>query len=218
MSATGLPAPAAAGPRTGATSTAAARATPAITAKTVPAPPAPSRTPASAGAPRMLETLDPAGCDVCRRQLFRRAGKRRHQHGLNRARDRHRGGGDGGERVCRYRRAAAEEHCRRRAHRAALRCVANRQDSRRREAAAERCSHRSEDRRGHELNKCDKTRGRCAATLVRVDEHRDPHAPLRRVEPDERELDPPQIRIAHHAAEHPRDLRRVAHRARRRRS
>ena len=157
------------------------------------------------------DALDPAGDDVGRGQLVRRAGERGHERRLRRPRDRHRRRRDRRQRV--GERAAARPRAARRRWRPS-RAPARRSRARARAPGGAVGEHRGERReqpRRHQLHERDEPGRRRAAALVGVDEHRDPDAPLGGVEAGERELDPPQLGVAEDAADDRRDAGEPAH-------
>ena len=164
------------------------------------------------------DALDPAGDDVRRRQLLRCARERGHEHGLRRAGGRHRDSRERGECVRRECRAVCQQHYRRGSHCEGLRRIGAGQHPRRPAAVGERCRERREEHRRDELRERDEPGCGRAAAAIGVDQHGDPDAPFGGVEAEEGQLDAAQLRVAQDAADDPRNLARVAHRARRSRS
>ena len=88
-----------------------------------------------------------------------------------------------------------------RAHRQRLRDVAEREHAAGRVAVGEHRRERRERAPPGRAARPRRARPSSRRPLVGVDEHRDPDAPLGRVEAGERELDPPQLRVAEDAAD-----------------
>ena len=111
-----------------------------------------------------------------------------------------------------------EQGRRGRAQRQRLRDVAEREHASGPVAVGEHRRERRRDPRRNQLREGDEPGGCRSALLVGIDEHRDPDAPLGRVEACEGELDPPQLGIAEHAPDHRANPAEMAHACRGRRS
>ena len=187
----------AAGRRLRATSSAETSATPAMRPKTRSTPATASRTPASALAsstPPLSTQLETTFVAV---ELLRRAGQRRHDHGLRRPGDRHGRGRDHRARVDDGHRRVGDDRDRRHAHR-----PRPAPDSRRRARAPAGGGRRAapgtarQTAAGTSCRTATKLASLVAPALEREHEHGDPDRELRGVEAGERQLHAAQVAVA----------------------
>ena len=167
-----------------------------ISRKTQPGPQAAITSPATAGATRTLTlsihpettlaavsssgTLASAGTSV---------GNRRSRNDDRRRRD-------GGPGIREPRWPAENQYGCSRAHRDALGHVAQGENEGGAIPIGENRGERREERCRNELDECDESGHRCAASVVRVHDHRDPDGPLGAVEEEQGDLLPPEVGVA----------------------